>query len=148
MTKYIWNMLCLCWIDVYLSSSNHILHDVDKNFVNREFRQFVISMTIIIKFVSIETHCLIDIIKRYHVKLRKAYQMIFENLETDISKKIILQMIVKAINDTIDLDELMFTLLIFNVYSRMHVMNSSTSSINQRTMTIKKAMIGIKKIQN
>jgi hypothetical protein len=75
--------------------------------------------------------------------------MIFENLdnETDISKEIILQMIVKAINDTVDLDELMLTLLIFDVYSRMHAMNSSISSISQQTMTIEKAMIEMKKFR-
>jgi hypothetical protein len=64
--KHTWDMLCLCWIDVYLNSSNHILHDADKNFVSREFRQFVISMTIIIKSVSIEAHWSIDIVERYH----------------------------------------------------------------------------------
>jgi hypothetical protein len=47
--KHTWKILRLCWIDVYLSSSDHILHDADKNFVSREFRQFVISMTIIIQ---------------------------------------------------------------------------------------------------
>ncbi len=56
-------------------------------------------------------------------------------------------MIVKAINDTIDLDELMFILLIFGAYSRMHVMNLSTSSITQRAMTIEKVMIEIKKFR-
>jgi hypothetical protein len=73
--------------------------------------------------------------------------MIFENLETDINKEIILQMIVKTINDTVDSDELMLTLLIFDVYSRMHVMNSSTSSISQRTMTIEKAMTEMRKFR-
>ncbi len=71
--------------------------------------------------------------------------MIFENLESTISKEIVLQTIVKAINDTIDPDELMLTLLIFEAYSRMHVMNLSTSSIIQRIMTIEKAMIEIRK---
>ncbi len=56
-------------------------------------------------------------------------------------------MIVKAVNDTVDLDELMFTLLIFDVYSRMHVMNSSILSINQRTMIIEKAMIEMRKFR-
>jgi hypothetical protein len=80
--------------------------------------------------------------------------MIVENLEinesdneTRISKKIILQMIVKAINDTIDSDKLMLTLLIFNVYSRMHVMNSSISSINQRAIAIEKAMTEMRKFR-
>ncbi len=75
--------------------------------------------------------------KRYHAELRRAYQMIFENLnenlniESTINKEIILQMIVKAINDTVDSDELMLILLIFETYSRMHVMNFSISSITQ-----------------
>ncbi len=56
-------------------------------------------------------------------------------------------MIVKAINDTVDSDELMFTLLIFDVYPRMHVMNSPASSINQRTMTIEKAMTEMRKFR-
>jgi hypothetical protein len=143
--KHIWNMLCLCWIDVYLSSSDHILTDADKNFASKEFRQFVILMTIITKAVFVEAHWSIDVVKRYHAELRRTYQMIFENL--DVNKKIALQMIVKAINDTVDFDDLMLILLIFEIYFRMHVMNLSTSSITQRAITIEKTMIEIKKFR-
>jgi hypothetical protein len=150
--KHIWEMLRLCWIDVYLSSSDHILTDADKNFASREFRQFVISMTIITKAVLVEAHWSIDVVKRYHVELRRAYQMISDDLITEstertISKEIMLQIIVKAINDTIDFDELMLILLIFETYSRMYVMNFSTSSIIQRIMIIEKAMIEIRKFR-
>jgi hypothetical protein len=88
-------------------------------------------------------------VKRYHAELRRAYQMIFENLNTEsaINKEIMLQMIVKAINDTVDFDELMLIVLIFETYSRIHVMNLSTSSITQRAMIIEKAMIEIRKIR-
>ncbi len=71
--------------------------------------------------------------------------MIFENL--DVSKKIALQMIVKAINDTVDSADLMLILLIFETYSRMHVMNFSASSITQRAMIIEKVMIEIRKFR-
>jgi thiol-disulfide isomerase/thioredoxin len=150
--KHIWKMLRLCWIDVYLSFSNHILTDIDKNFASREFRQFVISMTIIIKAISMKTHWSIDVMKRYHVELRRTYQMINDDLTTEsinetINKEVMLQMIVKAINDTIESDELMLILLVFETYSRMHVMNSSTSSIIQRVMIIEKAMIEIRKFR-
>ncbi len=139
-----------------MSSSDHILHDADKNFVSRKFRQFVISMTISIKAISIEAHWSIDVIERYHTELRRAYQMIAENLvnkvnepdnETRINKKIILQMIVKAINDIVNSDELMLTLLVFDAYSRMHVINSSISSINQRAIAIEKAMTEMRKFK-
>jgi hypothetical protein len=82
--------------------------------------------------------------------------MIAENLvneinesdnETRINKKIILQMIVKAVNDTVDLDELILTLLIFDAYSRMHVMNSSISSINQRAIVIENAMTEMRRFR-
>jgi hypothetical protein len=75
--------------------------------------------------------------------------MIFENIEIDIDidKEIILQMIVKTINDTVDFDELMSTLLVFDAYSRMHVMNSSISSINQRAMIIEKVMTEVRKFR-
>jgi hypothetical protein len=80
--------------------------------------------------------------------------MIAENLdvnesdnETRISKEIILQMIVKAVNDTADPDELMLTLLVFDVYPRMHFMNSPTPSINQRAMTIEKVMTEVRKFR-
>jgi hypothetical protein len=93
----------------------------------------------------VETHWSIDVVKRYHAELRRAYQIIFENL--DVSKEIALQMIVKAINDTIDSDELMLILLIFETYLRMHFINLSISSITQRAMIIEKAMIEIRKLR-
>jgi hypothetical protein len=82
--------------------------------------------------------------------------MIAENLvneinesdnETRINKEIMLQMIIKAINDTADFDELMSTLLVFDAYSRMHVTNSSTLSINQRAIAIEKAMTEMRKFR-
>jgi hypothetical protein len=74
--------------------------------------------------------------------------MIFEDLdETDMIKKITLQMTVKTINDTVDSDELILTLLVFDAYSRMHVMSSSISSINQRAMTIEKVMTEVRKFR-
>ncbi len=106
-------------------------------------------MTIIIKSISMKTHWSIDIVKRYHAELRRAYQMIFEDLdnETVMIKEMILQMTVKTINDIVGLDELVFTLLIFDVYSRMHVMNSPISSISQRVMIIEKAMTEMRKFR-
>jgi hypothetical protein len=88
-------------------------------------------------------------VKRYHAELRRAYQIIFEDLNTEsiISKEIVLQMIVKAINDTAGSDDLVLILLIFGAYFRIHVMNSSISSITQRAMIIEKVMTEIRKFR-
>jgi hypothetical protein len=70
-----------------------------------------------------------------------------QSINEIISKEIMLQMIVKAINDTIDSDDLVLILLIFEAYFRMHVMNLSASSITQRAVIIEKAMIEIRKFR-
>jgi hypothetical protein len=94
-----------------------------------------------------KTHWSINVVKRYHAELRRAYQMINDDFAIEVSREIMLQMIVKAINDTIDFDDLMFILLMFETYFRMHVINFSTSSIIQRIMIIEKEMIEIRKFR-
>jgi hypothetical protein len=106
-------------------------------------------MAIIIKAVPVEAHWSIDVVKRYHAELRRAYQVIFEDLNTGstISKEIILQMIVKAINDTVGPDGLVLILLIFGAYPRMHAMDPPAPSIIQRAIAIEKAMTEIRKFR-
>ncbi len=83
--------------------------------------------------------------KRYHVELRRAYQIIFENLQT--SKNLILQMSIKAINDIVESDELVLILFIFEIYSRIHALNLSISEITQRAKTIEKVMSEVRKFR-
>ncbi len=45
-------------------------------------------MTIIMKAGLVEVHSSIDVVNRYHAELRRAYQIIFEDL--DVNKKIAL----------------------------------------------------------
>ena len=54
-------------------------------------------------------------------------------------------MIFKIINDSIDFNELIFTLFMFDAYSRMIEINASFFIIIQRVVTIKKTMNEIKK---
>ncbi len=73
--------------------------------------------------------------------------MIVDDLKKKVSKKITLQMIIKAINDTVDSNELVLILLIFEIYSRTHAMNLSASSIIQRAKIIEKAMTEVRKFR-
>lgn len=145
--KHTWDMLRLCWIDVYLESSEYIQHDADKNFVSRKFRQHAIIMTIIIKFVLVEAHWSIEIVKRYHAVLRRAYEVIITE-ELDLNKTSGLQMTIKAINDTADSDELVLTLLIYDVYSRMTRNDAFISIIALRAAVLEKVMTAVRKIRN
>ncbi len=101
-------------------------------------------MNIKIKIVSIEFHYSIEIIKRYHDSLSCVYAIIVFEI-SDIDSNSILQMIFKTLNDSIDFNDLVFILLMFDVYSRMIEMNVSFSTITQRSIAMRKAMKEVRK---
>jgi hypothetical protein len=73
-------------------------------------------MKIKMKIVLIEFHHLIKMIERYHDLLRRVYIIIvFKILNIDSNS--ILQMIFKTLNDSTDFNDLVFILLVFDVYS-------------------------------
>ena len=82
--------------------------------------------------------------------LRRVYKVIMKDLidsiEIKVSKELDLQMTVKTINDIAETNGLVFTLLVFDAYSRMHHLNPSASNIIQRAAAITKAMEEMKKM--
>ncbi len=133
----------ISWIDTYLKSSDLITTDADKQFVTREFKQYADNMKITIKTIFVETHHSIEMIERYHDSLRRIYSIITIEI-SDIDLELALQMTFKVINDSIELDELILTLLILEAYSRMIEINASSFTITQRAIAMRKAM---KKVQ-
>ena len=142
--KHIWNMLRLCWIDVYLKFFNYIHHDVNKNFMNRKFRQYCSIINIVIVTMLVEIHWSIKIIEKYYSIFRRTYLMIMKNLIvtnmifTNIIKNIKLQMTIKIVNDIINDNDLIFTLLMFDAYFRMQKFDFSFSIIIQKIDIIRK----------
>jgi hypothetical protein len=126
-----------------LKSSDLITTDADKQFVTREFKQYADNMKITIKTIFVETHHSIEMIERYHDSLRRIYSIITIEI-SDIDLELALQMTFKVINDSIELDELILTLLILEAYSRMIEINASSFTITQRAIAMRKAM---KKVQ-
>jgi hypothetical protein len=101
-------------------------------------------MNITVKIVLIETHHSIDMMKRYHESLRRVYSIIATEI-SEIDSDLALQMTFKTINDSIELNDLISTLLVFEAYSRMIEMNASSSIIIQRAIVMKKTMNEIRK---
>jgi hypothetical protein len=101
-------------------------------------------MSVRINTVSIETHHSIDMIERYHDSLRKVYAIIIAEI-SDIDSNSTLQMTFKALNDFAELNELIFTLLVFETYFRMIEMNAFSSTIIQRFVAMRKAMNEVRK---
>ncbi len=101
-------------------------------------------MNIKINTISIKTHHSIDMIERYHDSLRKMYVIIIAKI-SNIDSNSTLQMTFKALNDLIELNELIFTLLVFEAYFRMIEMNVLSSTIIQQFIAMRKAMNEIRK---
>lgn len=96
-----WDTLKLCWIDVYTGPSDIIVHDAGTNFSSSEFRQNASAMAIAVKCVPVEAPQSVGMVERYHGPLRRAYNIITDELKNQTStKEIRLQMAEKPINDT------------------------------------------------
>jgi hypothetical protein len=87
-----------------------------------------------------------SIVERYHKPLWRAYQVIKDEIE-GIDKVTVLQMAVKAINDTAGYDGIVPTLLVFGAFPRMTHIDPSVPSIAQRATVIKKAMAEVTKLR-
>ena len=143
-----WDTLRSCWVDTYVGLPDFIFHDAGKNFVSKEFRQHAGAMAIATRSVPVEAHWSIGIVERAHPILRRAYHVIMEELKDEgISKDSMLQLAVKAVNDTAGPDGLVPTLLVFGAYPRMTESDPPPPSVTQRAAAIRRAMDEITKIR-
>ena len=139
--QHTWDALRACWIDVYIGPPDIITHDAGTNFTSKEFRQLSASMSILLHEVPVEAHHSVGRVERYHDPLRRAYKCIVSDMkELGTDKHIMLQMAIKAINDTAGPDGLVPTLLVFGAYPRMTNLDPPAPSIIQRASAIKSAM--------
>ena len=72
-------------------------------------------MAIKVKEVPIKVYNSIKKVEQYYIPLRRVYKIIFLELE-DANKELILQMAVKAVNNSTGPDRLIPTLLVFSAY--------------------------------
>jgi hypothetical protein len=96
------------------------VYNARKNFTATEFKQLTASMLIEVKEVPVKAHNSVGQVKRYHTLLRRTYKILKAELkDKHINKEIILQIAVKAVNDSARPDEIILTLLVFGSYPRI-----------------------------
>jgi DNA-binding FrmR family transcriptional regulator len=143
--RHVWNKLRVCWIDKYLESLDLITSDANIQFIVRKFKQYASNMNIRVNIVFVETHHSIEIKKRYHEFLRSVHAIIVAKLlEIDLNST--LHMTFKTLNDSINFDDLIFTLLVFDAYSGMIEMSVSSSTITQQFIAMRRAMNEVRKL--
>lgn len=116
--------------------------------MNKEFIQNTKSISITIKSIPVEAYSSIGIIEQYHHPLHCAYEILTKELENDnLTKSIILQIIMKAVNNTIELNRLIPTLLVYKTYPKLSNINPLIPTIIQYTKATKKAITKVHHIQ-
>lgn len=141
----VWDTLRACWIDTYVGPPDMLIHDAGKQFTSAEFSSKAKAMSIEVKCVPVEAHHSIGMVERYHAPLRRAYEIIREELPS-LHKAFALQMAIKAVNDTAGPDGLTPTLLLFGTFPRMVDTDPTHPSIAERSKVIKKAMKEVSEI--
>jgi len=97
-------------------------------------------MLIDIKEVPVEAHNSVGLVERYHAPLRYAYEILREELKGEqIDKEMVLQMAIKAVNDSAGPDGIVLTLLVFGAYPRMTEMDPLSPSVIRRAKAIQNA---------
>lgn len=145
--KTTWKALKLCWIDTYFKLPDYIVHDASKNFISTEFKQNAKSLVIEIKKVPVEAHNSVGKVEQYHAPLRQAFIVICADLSGSTTSKVILQMAVKAVNNTARPNDLVPTFLVFGAY--LQILNNSppSLSVSQRAEAVQKAMNEVRYLQ-
>ncbi|KAI1007325.1 hypothetical protein K3495_g906 [Podosphaera aphanis] len=143
-TQDIWDALRCSWIDVYVGPPDLIVHDAAKNLTSKETQQYAQSIGTGTKCIPVEAHHSNGIVERYHAPLRRAFNIIIEELrDQKLNKSTILQMAVKAINDTAGPDGITPTLLVFGMYPKITEAHESNLPIIARVKAIQKASANI-----
>jgi hypothetical protein len=113
------------------------VHDARKNFTVTEFKQLIFLMLIKVKKVLVKAYNSVGLVKRYYALLRYAYKIIKEELKNKhINKKMILQMAVKAVNDSVGPDGIVLILLVFSLYLRITEIDPPSLIIAKRAKAI------------
>ena len=85
--------------------------------------------------------------ERYHIPLRRSYEIIRDELDSEqIDKEIILQMAVKAVNDSAGPDGIVPTLLVFGAYPRITDIDPPSLSIVKRAQAIQVATKEVRRL--
>jgi Reverse transcriptase (RNA-dependent DNA polymerase) len=148
--QHTWDMLRACWIDTYLGPPDLIVHDAGTNFTAQEFKQNAHILHIRTKAVPTEAAQSMGIVERYHAPLRRAYEVISDELQLPsnmVNKSLMLQMATKAVNDTAGPDGLVPTLLVFGTYPRLSESDPPTPIITQRAIAIRRATQEVTKLR-
>jgi len=135
-----WDALCKCWINTYQGPPDNIVHDPGTNFASEDFRNRAKIVGATCQQMPVEAHWAVGKVERAHAPLRRAYDILRAELDSRTNDESVLQMAVKALNDTAGPNGLVPTLLVFGTYPRINMDSAPSPDIIERSNAVRKAM--------
>lgn len=145
--KDTWDALCRCWIYVYQGPPDIISHDPGTNFSSEEFKNNAKVVGISCKEMPVEAHWAVGKVERAHPPLRRSYDILKAELGDHTGDETLLQMAIKALNDTAGPNGLVPTLLVFGAYPRINQDSPPSPDIVRRAEAVNKAMKMLRSIR-
>ncbi|KAI0006808.1 hypothetical protein F4779DRAFT_620271 [Xylariaceae sp. FL0662B] len=143
-----WNALCKCWIYVYQGPPDIITHDPGTNFASEEFRNNAQIIGVSCKEMPVEAHWAVGKVDRAHRPLKRAYEILKEEIGHCTDPDTILQMAVKVLNDTAGPNGLVPTLFVFGAYPRVTTDSPPSPDITKRAEAVRKAIKMLREIRS
>jgi hypothetical protein len=140
-----WQTLREFWIDIYQGPSNIVIYNTGTNFAFQEFRSEARTLAISFKQIPVEVYWSIGKVERYYQPLKRAFDILYKELSGINSKEAILQMAVKAVNDTAGFNGLISTFLVFGAFSRISHDSSFSPLITKRAKAVNQAIKELRK---
>ena len=135
-----WDALCKCWINTYQGPPDYIVHDPGTNFASEEFRNRAKIVGVECRQMPVEAHWAVGKIERAHAPLRRTYNILKSEIGYCTDDESLLQIAVKALNDTAGPHGLVPTLLVFGAYPRINTDSPPSPNIIARANAVRKAM--------
>jgi hypothetical protein len=104
-------------------------------------------MAIKIEEIPVKAHYFIGNIEKYHAPVKRAFEIITADFGNTITLEHILQMAVKAVNNTAGPNGLVPTFFVFGTFPRISHESPSSSSITARGEAMRKAKAEVHKLK-
>jgi len=123
-----------------------VVIDAGTNFTSKEFSNEAKALGIQVKEVPIEAHHSIGKVESYHQVVERIFTIFRQEIPQEILENV-LQMTIKAINDTAGPNGLVPTLLVFGTYPRITEFSPPSQSVGQRSLAVEKATKELRRIK-
>lgn len=139
-TKDVWNAFLVSWASMYLGYHDKLRVDQESIFKSREWMQLCAEAGIDVDLSGIESHNAIGVGERYHAPLRRIFNRVRENSPA-LDAEICLKIATKAMNDTMNPEGLVPSLLVFGTLPRFPPSSTSLPTHNNRMQAMATARI-------